>query len=66
MQTLEQVNKEWNEAATKMYAQAGPEEGGPQAQEAPGAEQQGTDSGEKQDDAQDADFEVVDEKDDKK
>ncbi len=67
---LEQVNKEWNEAATKMYSQAGPEDGGPQAQGAPGAEQPGTDSGEKQEEAQDAaqdaDFEVVDEKDDKK
>ncbi len=64
---LEQVNKEWNEAATKMYAQAGPEEGDPQAQGAPGQEAPGADpGGEKKEDAQDADFEVVDEKDNKK
>jgi molecular chaperone DnaK len=63
---LEHVNKEWNEAATKMYAQAEPQASGPdpQAQGAPEADAAG--GSEKQEQAQDADFEVVDEKDDKK
>jgi molecular chaperone DnaK len=65
---LDQLNKEWNDAATKMYAQAGPAEG---AQPGAGAEGGGqADSGdgkkEKEPEAQDADFEeVVEDKDDK-
>jgi hypothetical protein len=46
-----------------MYAQAGPEEGGPQAQSAPEGDP-ATDSANK-DEAQDADFEVVEEKEEK-
>ncbi len=61
---LDHVNKEWNEAATKMYAQAEPQASGPQTQGAPEADAAG--GSEKQEQAQDADFEVVDEKDDKK
>jgi molecular chaperone DnaK len=61
---LDQLNKEWNDAASKMYAQAGPDEGGPQAQGAPEGEP-AADSA-KSEEAQDADFEVVDEKEDKK
>ena len=64
---LDQLNKEWNDAATKMYAQAGPSEG---AQPGEGAEggQAGSGDGkkEKETEAQDADFEVVEDKDDKK
>jgi molecular chaperone DnaK len=64
---LDQLNKEWNDAATKMYAQAGPTEG---AQPGKGAEggQAGSGDGkkEKETEAQDADFEVVEDKDDKK
>jgi len=62
---LDQLNKEWNDAASKMYAQAGPEEGGPQTQGAPEGEP-AEESSAKKDDAQDADFEVVDEKEEKK
>jgi hypothetical protein len=64
---LEHVNKEWNEAATKMYAQADPQAGagGPQAQGAP-EEAEAAGGSEKQEQAQDADFEVVDDKDEKK
>jgi molecular chaperone DnaK len=61
---LDQLNKEWNDAASKMYAQAGPEQGGPQAQDAPEGES-AADSAKKEE-AQDADFEVVDEKEEKK
>ena len=61
---MDHVNKEWNEAATKMYAQAEPQASGPQAQGAPEADAAG--GSEKQEQAQDVDFEVVDEKDDKK
>ena len=61
---MDQLNKEWNDAATKMYAQAGPEQGGPQAQGAP-EEETAADSAKKEE-AQDADFEVVDETEDKK
>jgi molecular chaperone DnaK len=63
----EQLNKEWNEIATKMYAQTGGEPGqpgaeqaGPQDPAAGGAEakpEEGNGKGE----VQDADFEVVDE-----
>jgi molecular chaperone DnaK len=61
---LDQLNKEWNDAASKMYAQAGPEQGGPQAQGTPEGEP--TADSEKKEEAQDADFEVVDEKEEKK
>lgn len=61
---LDQVNKEWNDAATKMYAQEGPQPGGPEAQGAPDGDA-ATDSG-KKDETQDADFEVVDEEKEKK
>ncbi|MCK4755191.1 MAG: Hsp70 family protein, partial [Calditrichia bacterium] len=61
---LDQLNKEWNDAASKMYAQASPEQGGPQAQGAPEGEP-APDSAKKEE-AQDADFEVVDEKEEKK
>jgi molecular chaperone DnaK len=62
---LEHVNKEWNEAATKMYAQADPQAGEPQAQGAP-EEADAAGGSEKQEQAQDADFEVVDDKNEKK
>jgi molecular chaperone DnaK len=61
---LDQLNKEWNEAATKMYAQQGPPPGGPQEQAAP--EGEAAKDSEKKEQAQDADFEVVDDKEDKK
>jgi molecular chaperone DnaK len=62
---LEQLNKEWNEAATKMYAQGDGDaaQPGPEAQAAGGGEQA---SQEKAEEVQDADFEVVDEKQNKK
>jgi molecular chaperone DnaK len=67
---LDAVNATWNEVAQKIYAQsgaqAGPEGPGPQAGEAgaagAGAESAGT--GSKEDEVEDADYEVVD--DDKK
>jgi molecular chaperone DnaK len=61
---LDQLNKEWNDASSKMYAQASPEQGGPQAEGAPEGEP-AADSAKKEE-AQDADFEVVDEKEEKK
>jgi molecular chaperone DnaK len=63
----EQLNAEWNEIATKMYAQTGgqpgqpgAEQAGPQEQAAGGAEQKSGD-GNGESEVQDADFEVVDE-----
>jgi len=64
---LDQLNKEWNDAATKMYAQAGPSEGAQPGQGAESGQAGGSDSKkEKETEAQDADFEVVEDKDDKK
>ncbi len=62
---LEQLNKEWNEASTKMYAQTGGEQTGPQ--ETPddrgaGRKSKKSAEGEEKETVQDADFEVVDEK----
>jgi molecular chaperone DnaK len=61
---LDQLNKEWNEAATKMYGRTG---GGAQqgAQQQQGAESPGGSSsseGDGKSKVQDADFEVVDDK----
>ena len=60
----EQLNKEWNEAATKMYAktgqQPGAEQAGPQQEQAAGAGQKKSDDGNGKSEVQDADFEVVD------
>ena len=58
---MEQLNKTWNDASTKMYQNA--QQAGPQAQgDAPGADAPGGQDGDSG--AQDADYEVVD--DDKK
>jgi molecular chaperone DnaK len=61
---LDQLNKEWNEAATKMYSQAGGAQAGPQESpgEAAGSGPQSSDEGDDKSKVQDADFEVVDEK----
>jgi len=64
----EQLNKEWNEVATKMYSQAGDQPGaeqpgpgaGPQEKAAGGAESD-SGNGNGKSEVQDADFEVVDE-----
>jgi len=61
---LDQLNKEWNEAATKMYAQAGPEQADAKAKGA--AKGEAADESEKSEQAEDADFEVVEDKDEKK
>ncbi len=59
---MEELNEKWNEASTKMYQQASAEgaeqqgQPGDQQQQAPGDE-------EKKDDVEDADYEVVDDKD---
>jgi len=61
---MEELNEKWNEASTKMYQQASEAEG-QQQQDQPGGEQQQS-SGEQQegkDDVEDADYEVVDDKD---
>ncbi len=60
---MEELNEKWNEASTKMYQQASGGEG-QQQQGQPGAEEQQT-SGDQQskDDVEDADYEVVDDKD---
>jgi len=61
----EQLNKEWNEVATKMYAetggQPGAEQAGPQQGPAAGAEETASKEGNGKSKVQDADFEVVDE-----
>ena len=62
---LEQLNKEWNEASTKMYAQTGGAQAEPQ--ETPDAREAGRKSKksaerDEKEKVQDADFEVVDEK----
>ncbi len=63
---LDQLNKEWNDAATKMYSRggAGSQQGASQQQnaEAPG----GSSAGNEKEKVQDADFEVVDDKDNTK
>jgi molecular chaperone DnaK len=61
----EQLNKEWNEAATKMYAETGQQPGaegaGAQQQAGAGAgKKKKSDSGDDKSEVQDADFEVVD------
>jgi molecular chaperone DnaK len=63
---LDQVNKEWNDAATKMYAQAGPGAGAQAGQHAAGGESSAGDQAQKETQAQDADFEVVEDKNNKK
>ncbi len=59
----EQLNKEWNEAATKMYAETGEQPGagqaGPEPGQAPGSEEAASNDGNGKADVQDADFEVV-------
>lgn len=61
----EQLNKEWNEVATKMYAETGGQPGagqaGPQQGPAAGAEETASKEGNGKSKVQDADFEVVDE-----
>ena len=61
---MEELNEKWNAASTKMYQQASEAEGQQQQQGQPGGEDQQT-SGEKEgkDDVEDADYEVVDDKD---
>jgi molecular chaperone DnaK len=62
---MEQLNKEWNEIAQKMYAQTGGAAGGAgaqQQQEPAGGAAKGDDTSGKEE-VQDADFEVVDDKD---
>jgi len=64
---LDQLNKEWNEAATKMYAQSGGgAQQGPHQQESTGSSGSTSTGGDGKGAAQDADFEVVDEKNNKK
>jgi molecular chaperone DnaK len=63
---LEQLNKEWNDAATKMYAKSGAAAGqqGPYQQQSTDSAGGGTSSsGNGKEKVQDADFEVVDDKD---
>ena len=61
---LDQLNKEWNEAATKMYSQAGGAQAGTQEapEEAEESGRQSSGKGKGKSKVQDADFEVVDEK----
>ena len=61
---LDQLNKEWNDAASKMYAQTGSQPGGPQAQGTPEGESEAGSANKEE--AEDADFEVVDDKNEKK
>jgi molecular chaperone DnaK len=66
---LDQLNKEWNEVATKMYAKSGggaQQDQGPQQQQDPGYSGGSTAGGDGKGTAQDADFEVVDDKNNKK
>jgi molecular chaperone DnaK len=59
---LDQLNKDWNEIATKIYSQTGPPPGAqPGDQESAGQKTTADEGGDKGD-VQDADFEVVDEK----
>ncbi len=60
---MEELNEKWNEASTKMYQQASADEG-QQQQGQPGEQEQQTSGGqESKDDVEDADYEVVDDKD---
>jgi molecular chaperone DnaK len=60
---LDQLNKEWNEIATKVYSQAGAEAQGADAQQQAEATSEATaESGNGKSNVQDADFEVVDDK----
>jgi molecular chaperone DnaK len=60
---LDQLNKEWNEIATKVYSQTGPEAQGADAQQQAEATSEATaESGNGKSNVQDADFEVVDDK----
>ncbi len=63
---MEELNEKWNEASTKMYQQASAEGEGQQDQ--PGDQQQQQEPGDKEtkDDVEDADYEVVDDKDKQK
>jgi molecular chaperone DnaK len=62
---LDQLNKEWNEIASKIYAQAGPQAGAQPEQQNAEAEagKTETEDDKSKSEVQDADFEVVDEKD---
>ncbi|MCI0708510.1 MAG: molecular chaperone DnaK [Ignavibacteriae bacterium] len=65
---MEALNTAWNEASAKMY-EAAKAQAPPQGAGAPGGEQHSEESGSKKKDGkkvEDADFEVVDEKDEKK
>ncbi|TFG96720.1 MAG: molecular chaperone DnaK [Calditrichales bacterium] len=63
---LDHLNKEWNDVATKMYAQAEPQGAGPQpGGPKPGGNGHASQAAEDSESTQDADFEVVDEKDEK-
>ena len=64
---IEQVNKEWNEIAQKMYAQTGAQPGqgpgpdaGANAKQKTGEKDDSKDEGDGKGGVQDADFEVVD------
>jgi len=58
---MDQVNKEWNEIATKIYSQAGPTPGSGSQQGAPHEDSsQSSDSKKDENEVVDADFEVVD------
>jgi len=61
---MEELNEKWNEASTKMYQQASAQDQQQQEEGQPGGQEQQT-SGqpESKDDVEDADYEVVDEKD---
>lgn len=59
---MEELNEKWNEASTKMYQQASAQDQQQEGQ--PGAqEQQASGQPESKDDVEDADYEVVDDKD---
>ncbi len=60
------LSKVWNEIASKLYSQAGPEGQAAPGQEAPGGQQQqGGETEEGKENVQDASYEVVDEEEDK-
>ncbi|HCK99643.1 MAG TPA: molecular chaperone DnaK [Candidatus Marinimicrobia bacterium] len=60
---IENINKVWSEVSTKMYERVKTETPPPNAeQQQPGGEAQGGESSGKEDNVEDADFEVVDDK----
>lgn len=60
---IENINKVWSEVSTKMYERVKTETPPPSAeQQQPGGEAQGAETASKEDNVEDADFEVVDDK----